>query len=504
MKVDISKFVNNAKFNRNVTASDGKEQYQSQMKNQPKVNYVINVVEKKTPRVSVKKDSVVETPATDNENVNFRKSLNTMDIFSKHIGYFRNKESLEKYYEIVEDRLIKIIDQDEDILTMPIKEGSKRVLGDFALELGMYRVVDRILDSYSAATYQDDNGRNLGMKVAHIGLKDLTMKALDNHDASIQQDDEGRNIGMVAMYRCNSIEPKLKALDNYDAAIQQDYCGYNMGMIAATKSTKRFRNDEVVLKALDNPVASVQKNYYGQNIGMLATFGCDEIVVMKALRNQEAALQQDFSGNNIGMYAGQQKRMINAVLLAMENEEAMKQVGYKGNTILTYSMVSEKNGDSVIFKIPNGANYVTFEEQINFDKRKLEEKYTRTSRTAKDETDLLEVSIEELDSVSDLNEEEYEAFLKNRNKTIRQRADELGKDSTQSDVVDKYRKYFTASNQAVKQTENQIIDEMVDQYGEEEVSKAIADVLTNTKVDDFSLDKCVSDFCSNFDTEMSE
>ena len=130
----------------------------------------------------------------------------------------------------LEDKILKLIDQDEGILT-----------------------------------YQGEQLYNLGMICAKVGLEKVVMRALDDPKAPLQQDVFGLNIGMFCA-RYGLEDCAIKALDNHEASIQQTYLAkYNIGMMCAQEKLER-----ATLKAVENKQAIIQReSSYGKTIGLL-------------------------------------------------------------------------------------------------------------------------------------------------------------------------------------------------------------------------------------------
>lgn len=126
--------------------------------------------------------------------------------------------------------------------------------------------VKRLFDEHpEILTYQNSDGKNLGMLACEFEHERIAMFALDNNEASIQQDNNGMNIGMYAA--SHKLErATLKALDNETASLQQDNDGNNIGMHSAI-----WRLEKATLKAKTNEEAIKQTNIYGKNIDKLAS-----------------------------------------------------------------------------------------------------------------------------------------------------------------------------------------------------------------------------------------
>lgn len=144
----------------------------------------------------------------------------------------------------IEDRIIRLIDDNEEILTIPFHYGLDN-LGIIAAKNGLENVVLRVLDNHEASTFQNMDGYNLGMIAAKHKLEKATLKALDNPIASLQQDRYGQNIGMIAaMNKLESVV--LKALDNEEACKQINDFRYNIGFMTA-----QYGLGNAVLKTLE-------------------------------------------------------------------------------------------------------------------------------------------------------------------------------------------------------------------------------------------------------------
>ena len=144
----------------------------------------------------------------------------------------------------LEERLIRLIDDNEEILTIPFHYGLDN-LGTIAAKNELENVVLRVLDNHEASIFQNIDGYNIGMLSAKHKLEKATLKALDNPIASLQQDRYGQNIGMIAaMKKLESVV--LKALDNEEACKQLNNFRYTIGFMTAQYG---LRN--AVLKVLE-------------------------------------------------------------------------------------------------------------------------------------------------------------------------------------------------------------------------------------------------------------
>lgn len=194
----------------------------------------------------------------------------------------------------IEDKIIRLIDDNEEILTIPIKYGEEN-LGIYAAKLGLENVVLRILDNTQASIYQNHLGYNIGMIAAKQKMEKATLKALDNPIASIQQNKYGCNIGMLAA--ANEMEKcVLKALDNPIASCQQGgEVNENIGMVAALNKL-----ENAVIKALDNEEACRQLNAFRYNIGfMAAKYGLKNATLKALDKYPDIVNMEAFAGSTV-------------------------------------------------------------------------------------------------------------------------------------------------------------------------------------------------------------
>lgn len=194
----------------------------------------------------------------------------------------------------IEDRIIRLIDDNEEILTIPFHYGLDN-LGIIAAKNGLENVVLRVLDNHEASTFQNKEGYNLGMYAAKFKLEKAVLKALDNSEASIQQSRYGCNIGMYAAD--NKLEQAtIKALDNPIASTQQGGdVNDNIGMIAALN-----KMESAVIKALDNEEACKQLNDFRYNIGyMTAKYGLRNAVLKTLEKYPEIVNMEGFAGATV-------------------------------------------------------------------------------------------------------------------------------------------------------------------------------------------------------------
>ena len=150
--------------------------------------------------------------------------LNNYEIEEADLEIAGDEKLAKEKQQQVTQKILSLIDENEDVLTIVNNEGYN--IGMIAAKLKLEDVVLRALDNHEASLQQSRIGKmNMGMLSAEYDLEKATIKALDNHKASLQISSFHENIGMKAA-RCGLENATLKALDNYEASIQQDSWGY--------------------------------------------------------------------------------------------------------------------------------------------------------------------------------------------------------------------------------------------------------------------------------------